>query len=167
MTRSKRDAAVDRLAQLEAEARRLRVFIEMYDALPDDDVESADRPSERAENKPPSQQTESEFSSNEEIIAAVRNILDGETQPMHINFLYKLVTQRGIRVSGRNPKGNLSAKLAPYKDIVYIRDRGWIIKGPEQNNGTPLSEKLNGAPKVTGEAPTSSVESRSSYRLHG
>ena len=126
MAQSPRERAVARLEEISEEARKLRLFIEIYDQLDignDSPAAQVYRAAAAA-----SIREDERFATKEEIYQAVQEILHGETEPMHIGHLYKLVTSRGLRISGQNPKGNLSAKLAPCKDVVYVKDQGWILE---------------------------------------
>lgn len=146
MSETPKDMALQRLAELDAEARNLREFVALYERL---EIEAL------VMRGPPPAPPPGEFATKGEIAAAVRDILRGETQPMHISFLYKQVTARGLRISGKNPKGNLSAKLAPFRDIVYVKDKGWLLRSClPQKDEAPNSPKLNGA-SVTGEVGAS------------
>lgn len=127
---SPKERALARLAEIEKleaelgeEKRELLLFIKMYDRFEAPftgaDVLAANRDDD-VDERP--------FATKEEIAQTVREILRGETEPMHIGFLYKKVTERGLRITGQSPKGNLSAKLAPFDDIIYVRDKGWILK---------------------------------------
>lgn len=153
MTRTPKDRALAQLAELEAKAEELRQFIDLYDELDSNEApqlivclqgdadsididESCYRRTHRAvRNRRVVRNADSgqfvfknDYSTKEEIAESVRDILHDETEPMHINQLFRLVIERGIRINGQNPKGNLSAKMAPLRDIIYVKDKGWILK---------------------------------------
>lgn len=136
------DSVVDKarllLDQKEREAAELRQFIRTYErlsgtsvALPTVNVADGSEPA-----------TDSEFSTKEEIIEAARTVLtECAPSPMHISDLYDRVVDMGIRVPGQNPKGNLSAKLAPPKDLVYVRNEGWYYR--PRNEAAAAASKAN------------------------
>lgn len=68
-----------------------------------------------------------EHSSADEIASCVRGILTAAGEPLDISQLYDEVLKAGLTIGGRNPKGNLSAKLAPYDDIMFIKGKGWKL----------------------------------------
>lgn len=59
---------------------------------------------------------------------------------MHINALYNALVSRGVRISGKNPKANLSAKLSPPSDIVFVRNEGWYCRTDENGGSVGPSE---------------------------
>lgn len=151
MTQTPKDRAIARLAEIQKEAAELDRFIRMYDIFDNkEDVTGSSLPPAPPVQLPVGVPSDDGFATKEEIAEAVRDILRGETVPMHINFLYKLVTERGLRISGQNPKGNLSAKLAPFDDIIYVKEKhqsGWILKqnNPAKRDEAPNSDELNDA----------------------
>jgi hypothetical protein len=66
-------------------------------------------------------------SSSDEVADQVRTILHRTQEPLSISKLYDEVIAAGLVIGGKNPKSNLSAKLAPYDDIIYIKDKGWKL----------------------------------------
>lgn len=143
MTQSPKDRAVERLVEIEAQAKQLRQFIKLYDELAGSNVDvSVDMHIDMHVNSSPS--TSPSFATKEEIWDAVRDILRDETEPMHISYLFKLVTTRGLRIGGQKPKSNLSAKLAPLNDVIYLKDKGWILRQNMNRFVNALSGSTNG-----------------------
>jgi len=150
MKQNPRDRAIAEMAELREKLGKLEAFVEVYDELQAEDEDETvhlDVPLV-AESKQLGQcvtlSAETPFASKEQIWDAVRDILRDETEPMHISYLYKLVTARGLRITGQNPKGNLSAKLAPLDDVIYVKDRGWVLRA---NMNRAL---MNGSPNGNG-----------------
>lgn len=121
-----------RLDALEQEAAELRTFIRMYTKLAGNSGGSDSEPRKRAaspDSNGHAQSASERYSTRDEIVSAAREVLRAHApEALHINKLYDALVAKGIRISGRNPKGNLSAKLAPPADLVYVRDRGWVYR---------------------------------------
>jgi hypothetical protein len=155
MSQTPKERAREQLAFYEREAEKLRFFIELYDLLegtpPEPDMATVGGSVPMQAVMKPESAQEAPFATSDEIVEAVREILKGETEPMHISYLYKLVTAKGLRISGQNPKGNLSAKLAPYKNVVkYVRNgltgkAGWLLVEPSPKVEAPNGTRPNGA----------------------
>lgn len=121
------DKARLRLEAIEREANELRQFIRMYERLAGDTDATGPRPADISVDTSASQpEIDQEFSTKEEIVDAARAVLkEVAPAPMHISELFDRVLAMDIRIPGKNPKGNLSAKLAPPDDLVYVRKEGW------------------------------------------
>lgn len=140
------DKAKLRLEALEKEADELRRFIRMYVKLSGSSFEARLATPAIA----PGNATfygggpeASDFSSRDEIVSAAREVLKTiSPRPMQIGDLFDALIDRGIKISGKNPKGNLSAKLAPPDDIVYVKDEGWYYR-PNENSGSAEPEETN------------------------
>ncbi|MGB0508339.1 MAG: hypothetical protein ACPGGK_19300, partial [Pikeienuella sp.] len=75
------------------------------------------------------------ISSREEIIEAARQVLKKSYPfPMPIGVIFEKITSSGIRIGGKQPKGNLSAKLSLPEDLIYVKDEGWYYQ-PTENGG--------------------------------
>lgn len=144
--------AKERLRAIEAESIELRSFLRTYEKLA---AEISPMGAGVARGimqvaKPVSSATtrfygggDGEFvSSKDEIIQAARRILRGAyPEPVAIGELYEKITKSGLVIGGKNPKGNLSAKLAPPDDIFYVKDEGWFCR-PQKNE--PPDRELGG-----------------------
>lgn len=139
MTDSVLDIAKLRLEAIESEANELRSFIRMYVKL--DNAKTMPAPMKYAGGGMPAPAkwkrvgthpdatSGTDVSPKEEIIDVVRHILKQvHPRPLLIGDLFEAVLSRGVNIGGQNPKGNLSAKLAPVEDIVYIKDEGWYYR---------------------------------------
>lgn len=138
------DIAKLRLEALENEANELRSFIRMYIRLGGSNTMPA--PRHRGAGLPSAMPTRqrSNFaghnapqsddpSPKEAIIDVVRAVLKQvHPRPLLIGDLFEAVIARGVNIGGQNPKGNLSAKLAPIDDIIYIKDEGWYYRPKEK-----------------------------------
>ncbi|MGD1926528.1 MAG: hypothetical protein ACFB03_20450 [Paracoccaceae bacterium] len=143
------DKAHLRLEELEKEASEIRTFIRMYTRFSDQGLATMERPLETKSAKPTettkslrpqfaSQTEPHRFSTRDEIVEAARKVLrEAHPEPVLIGDLYETLLRRGVRISGKNPKGNLSAKLAPPDDIVFVRDKGWYFR-PKKNEGSTV-----------------------------
>lgn len=143
--------ARSRLEALEREAADLRMFIDMYVKL------SSLRSGACTSMKIIGSQScflveplfkdcliEAEYSSKDQIVSAAREALKrAYPNPLSIAELFRVLSEGGIKISGQNPKGNLSAKLAAPDDIVYVRDEGWYYrpKREEAPDHTPLKDQ--------------------------
>lgn len=135
MEESVLDKAKLRLQAIEREADDLRLFIRMFAKL--SEPPQQDRPALEVKRRPiedvPAPVSARDFSSRDEIVGASREILrQVHPRPLAISDLFKALIDRGIRISGNNPKGNLSAKLSQPADIVYVRDEGWYYRPQEK-----------------------------------
>lgn len=130
-----RDKAESKLARLEREADEIRAFLRVYDEL--SDGTNPAQPADDAAVEEPIV----EASSRDEIIAASRDVLrDHYPNPVKIGVIYDLITAQGIKIRGKQPKGNLSAKLSQPADLVYVKDEGWYYRPTENEGGAPPSE---------------------------
>jgi hypothetical protein len=128
--------AKSRLDALEREAADLRMFIEMYVKLsePNSDMSCLRKIDEnhsvvRHAYYIDSFAIENAYSSRDQIVSAAREVLKhAYPKPLSIAELFRVLSESGIKISGQNPKGNLSAKLAAPDDIVYVRDEGWYYR---------------------------------------
>lgn len=104
------------------------------------------------------------FSTAQEIATAVRQVLTVNPGPMHISKLYEALLTMGLRISGQNPKANLSAKLSPYDDIIYIKDQGWKLTEfrpkdtPQHTSG--LAAQVFGGGQIAAEEGVKSTDPR-------
>lgn len=159
------DKAKLRLDALEKEAADLRAFIKMYvklsatDRFPAPMAKNVDKDISVSGSDLLWAVDNDQFSSRDEIVQAARDVLRKiAPRPMLIGDLYDALRDRGIKISGKNPKGNLSAKLAPPDDIVYVKNEGWYYR-PDENGGTAGSSDANtgsvsGAPGVLNPNPS-------------
>ncbi len=156
------DKARLRLEELEREAAEIRTFIRMYSKFSGPTATVGPKPSGHEQGNGSVlnvARPSGDFNTRDEIVNAAREVLKAHApEAIHISQLYETLVASGIRINGRNPKGNLSAKLAPPPDLVYVKDRGWIYR-PEKDEA--LAEQSARASSVTGEAGTSPIESES------
>lgn len=150
MNESVLDKAKLRLQAIEQEAEDLRAFVRMYAKL----AGHADHAEAPRENPTKTSVfggssllgASREFSSRDEIVGAAREVLKQvHPRPLMIGDLFDALQDRGIKISGNNPKGNLSAKLSQPNDIVYVRDEGWYYQpqrdeASDTQSGTDQSE---------------------------
>lgn len=131
----------ERLLELEAESVELRGFLRTYDKL------SAKLLEKKPKVTTPTRQVMffgggEGVSSKEAIVTAARAVLrDSHPNPVLIGDLYESLVSKGLNIGGKNPKGNLSAKLAPSDDLIYVKDEGWYYR-PQRNE--PPDRKLDG-----------------------
>jgi hypothetical protein len=88
-----------RMAYCESEVRRLTRFIR------------------EAEDLVGSRPVKHSASTTVEILSAAEDILARRAAPQSKGAIYDELVARGIRVPGRSPRGNLTAKFASRKDI--------------------------------------------------
>lgn len=98
-----KEQALARLAFCENEIRLLKEFIATAEELVAWDAQ------QRAALPP--------TSSTAEILAASEDILARRGTPQRKGAIYEELVARGIRVPGRSPRGNLTAKFATRKDV--------------------------------------------------
>lgn len=161
-----------RLQALEREAADLRMFIDMYVRLskPSSDIPCCNTLAggQRGLLKAWHIDTlilEDGYSSRDQIVSAAREVLkQAYPQPLSIAELFRVLSESGIKISGQNPKGNLSAKLAAPDDIVYVRDEGWYYRpkreeapdyepGKDQSEASRFPEPAEGREAVPGGGP--------------
>jgi len=134
-----RQKAESKLADLLREADEVRSFIEMYDRL----SAGADMP--EPSPKAVSVTSRELISSRQEIIEASRAVLKAShPSPMLIGDIYDEITSNGIKIGGKSPKGNLSAKLSQPDDLIYVKDKGWYYQPTENEVDAPASEAKAG-----------------------
>lgn len=144
MDESVLDKAKLRLQAVEREAEELRAFIVMFEKLSgplpqpvlDDQASEVKFYGGSAEL----------FSSRDQIINTSREILQQVSpRPLIIGDLFQALIDRGVKIGGNSPKGNLSAKLSQADDIVYVKDEGWYYRPqkdepPDSKLGSTASE---------------------------
>ncbi len=63
-------------------------------------------------------------------MAAVRDILNDNRKPTPFSELYDALIRRGIVISGKDPRANLSQKLSSSDEFMGRRGVGWWFTGP-------------------------------------
>jgi len=129
MDESVLDKAKLRLDAIEREADELRAFIRMYVKLAEPQHLAKPVAAEHIKSDLKFYGGGDAFSTRHEIIEAARDILKRvHPRPLIISDLFQALVDRGIKINGQNPKGNLSAKLSQPEDIVYVKDEGWYYR---------------------------------------
>jgi len=69
------------------------------------------------------------------IIAEAVDVFQSVKKPVPAAFVYDRLVRRGIKIAGKNPRGNLTAKFATRKDIFcYDKDTGlWTLREWHKN----------------------------------
>ena len=155
--------AKELIAWHESEATRLRQLVEMIEigfselqktsVMP---VEfGATAPTERVSTEPvirTASRLDFKSSPTSLILTEAEDLLRIEGKPTSASDIYEKLIRRGIKISGQNPKGNLTAKFATKKDIFsYDKDSGlwslieWINK---TKTNEPSSKALDDGSKL-------------------
>jgi len=125
------EIAKAKIAQYEAEIKRLEQFIEMANSLLEDRTMFERYKAEQKDNTATAKQIEplsgvriiaSSSSPTELILKEAADVLRQEGKPMLAADIFDKVTRRGVRIAGMNPKGNLTAKFS-LKREVFILDK--------------------------------------------
>lgn len=135
------DKARLKLDTLEREVEELRAFIKTYNMLvksTNNDSVSSKKPNIHLFKKI---KISSLPNPRLEIIAAAREALRAASpSPILIGDLYDRLVVKGLNIGGKNPKGNLSAKLSQPTDLVYVKNEGWYYRPAENEEAVTSSD---------------------------
>lgn len=141
--------AKSKIAFHEQEIVKLRQFLEMAESLlqseaasgrltkaEDNAVAKKETATDSLQNISPS--GELKASSRSAILKESEDYLRQKGRPVPASEIYDVITRRGIRISGQNPRGNLTAKFATAKDrFLYDKETGhwslseWLLEDYE------------------------------------
>ncbi|MER9800073.1 hypothetical protein NKJ36_23540 [Mesorhizobium sp. M0142] len=156
--------AQDRIRYHEAEAKRWRDFVATAEALIADE-----KPASLARAEPRPFREVSAFdlhyatqsSATGEILKEAQAILEDRKAPMPAAEIYEMLVRRGIKIAGKSPKGNLTAKFSTRRDIFTFDNTNghWSLTEWGTKNETP-PEQSEGVSEFTGEQASSPIETQ-------
>ncbi|MBB2751307.1 UNVERIFIED_ORG: hypothetical protein GGI57_001989 [Rhizobium aethiopicum] len=123
------EIAKAKIAAYEEEIKRLHQFIQMAQSLLEDRTlfeKYKSEPQNPEVLKVPSGvittvgTTGIGSSPTELILKEAEDVLRQESGPMPAALIFERVVRRGVRIAGKNPKGNLTAKFALKRDIFAL-----------------------------------------------
>ena len=137
-----RIAEIDALqAQQDAERAKLNDFLAMAEklALGENEVASAVAELASATISGPARTTPVR-----EIKARAAAIISAVGRPMPLGDLYQSLVRAGVKVGGKDPRSNLSAKLSGLDGFESIPGKGWIVRNEEGLAADPARPHQNG-----------------------
>jgi len=125
------EIAEEKIAFYEGEIRRLKVFVELAHSLARERVmlSRAEPVSDDGEDVKPESPEVAHMgemphsltpSSTDIILKEAADVLRQKGKPMSASEIFDIITRRGVRIAGKSPKGNLTAKFALKRDTFVL-----------------------------------------------
>jgi hypothetical protein len=162
------------IVRRESEIARLRDFIATANALIDQSTFPHSPSIAPAAAVPPDTSRVSisrystQTSTTGEILKEAQSILQERQAPMLAAEIYEILVRRGVKIGGKSPKGNLTAKFSTQRDIFHFNrpDGNWSLVEWNIKNET-LPDHSGSVSEFTGEPDRSPIETQSRTDVFG
>lgn len=134
------EKARERLAELEAEAEKLRTFLRVYADL------SGDKSVENVSSVAHSDDSDVEWASPAQIVDSAKELMRERGRPLSRSRLVKLLTERGLNLPGIDKSKNVGTVIWRSKQFDNIAGYGYWPKefGGWLGQRPPQSDLLGG-----------------------
>ena len=133
--------ALERKLQGNPTFRKWRAAVDLLEAY----RASAEQNAQERKERPVHASTERGASTKDEILAACRSYLKGETAPTRTSSLLSQLERGGYAVGGAEPRNTLSSLLSRSDDFESHGKSGWTLKGADDSHETKRADDATGA----------------------